>query len=83
MIRWIDRAAAAILAIGLVDFGAYAAFRGHSPVGGMVATSATAAALALGAFVLLFPRPGRGGTLVSRAARVIVFARLVAGLNID
>jgi outer membrane protein assembly factor BamB len=49
----------------------------------MVATGATAAALALGAFVLLFPRPGRGGTLVSRAARVIVFATLVAGLKIE
>ncbi len=82
-IRWIDRGAAAALAIGLVDFGAYAAFRGHSPVGGMVATGATAAAIALGASVLIFPRPGRGGTLVSRAARVIVFAALVAGLKLE
>lgn len=81
--RWFDRVAAAILLVSVLDFGIYAVFRGHSPVGGIAATMGAAFALALCAFVLLIPPTTRAGAMTRRVARVMVVVALVGGAKLE
>lgn len=81
--RWVDRGAALLLLLGVVDFGAYAVFRGHSPAGGIVPTVAVALALAACAVALFLPPRSGGASLFRRTMRVVVLAALIVGAKVE